>query len=70
MVVEEEIQIREYLHDTEVYIDNGIEAAGELIHAIEDTKVVWDEQIERINIKVYEKMDDRGVNKNTLDDRF
>ena len=62
MVIEEDDQVKEYLFDTDKQLEEGINTTTDLMWGIQDTEQIWENQIDRINLKLFDKATKFGLN--------
>jgi len=61
MVMEEDSQMNEYMKKTQLLIEENETEVADLVWGLEDTNNTWDNQIDAINLKLYQKAVEHGI---------
>ena len=67
---EEAPAVSSYLDNVILQTEDKYDQMQNVVWGIEDTQQVWENQIDQINLKIFEKANELGLGKNKVEDRF
>ena len=70
MVMEEDTQMNEYMKKTQLLIEENETEVADLVWGLEDTNNTWDNQIDAINLKLYQKAVEHGIQRDNVATHF